>query len=60
VVGAFHAAYFARMERLGPADLEKALGRKRKPTASQSDEELGAAIREWLKTSEDLNDRAKH
>lgn len=59
-MGAFHAAYFARMEKLGPEDLQRALGRKRKPTASQSEEQLGAAVFEWLKTSEQLNDRSKH
>lgn len=55
IVGAFHAAYFARFEKLGPKDLEKALGRQPKPTPQQTDQQIGAAIFGWLKTAEAIN-----
>lgn len=60
IVGAFHAAYFARFEKLGPKDLEKALGRKPKPTQQQTEEEIGRAVFAWLKASEPNNGTARH
>jgi len=58
--GAFHGAYFARFDKLGPRDLEKALGRK--PTASkqQTDDEVGRSIFAWLKAAEPADDSARH
>ena len=57
IVGAFHAAYFARFEKLGPRDLEKAMDRKPKPVKQQTDEEIGRAVFAWLKASEAPSDR---
>lgn len=56
ITGAFYSAYFGRFKTLGPADLQKALGRKTKPTAQQSDEQIGANIFDWLKTTEAINE----
>lgn len=48
------------MDKLGPEQLDKALGRKREPAKPQSDKEIGAAIFDWLKTTEALNGSARH
>lgn len=60
IFGAFQTAYFSRMERLGSEQLERALGRTRKPTKPQTEAQIGAAIFDWLKTSEALNGTARH
>lgn len=60
IMGAFHAAYFTRFEKLGPKDLQKALGRKPKPAKQQTDEQIGSAIFGWLKSSEAINGTAGH
>lgn len=60
IFGAFQTAYFSRMEKLGSEHLERALGRARKPVAPQTDKQIGAAIFDWLKTSEALNGSARH
>jgi hypothetical protein len=52
---AFHGAYFARMDKLGAKQLEQALGRKAKETPVQSEDELGAAVFGWLRTTEEIN-----
>jgi hypothetical protein len=48
------------MDKLGPDQLDKALGRKPKATAQQTDEQIGAAIFAWLKASEQDNAGARH
>lgn len=55
VTGAFHAAYFSRMERLSSRDLEKALKRKPAATRQQTDEEIGRNVFAWLKSAENVN-----
>lgn len=60
ITGSFYAAYFARFEKLGPADLEKALGRKPKPARQQTDDEIAAGIFGWLKDTEALNGTRSH
>jgi predicted membrane-bound mannosyltransferase len=60
IVGAFHAAYFTRFEKLGPKDLEKALGRTPKPSKQQTEQDIGRAVFAWLKASEPHDGTARH
>lgn len=61
IFGAWQGAYFARMDKLGSAQLEQALNRKRPPAKQQTDEQIGAALFGWLKASEAINERsARH
>lgn len=55
ITGSFHAAYFARMERLSSRDLDKALKRSPKVTRQQSDTEIASNIFAWLKSAESVN-----
>lgn len=55
ITGAFHAAYFSRMEKLSSRDLEKALKRKPVATKQQSDDEIMRNVFAWLKSAESVN-----
>lgn len=55
ITGAFHAAYFARMERLSSRDLDKALKRKPRQTRQQSDAEIASNVFAWLQSAEKVN-----
>lgn len=60
VTGAFYTAYFTRFEKLGPKDLEKALGRKPKPARQQTEYEAIANVFAWLKASEASHGAARN
>ena len=55
IIVAFHNAYFSRMDKLGPKQLDQALGRKTKETPTQSETELVAAVFGWLRTTEAIH-----